>query len=159
MALLNRNGEVLDRSTVTNGATDAGGVSLTPLDQWRPETGEGLLLDVADEPEQRHTAAPLIAIDFPAFTDGRGLSLAVLLRTRYQFTGELRAVGEVHPDVMHYMKRCGFDTFQISDRMSVGRSMPVAGKETGDTLAPYSDYYQASVLEPDPAYRRIRRGA
>ncbi len=164
MALLNRNGEVIEPSSISDGANPAGGLAITPLAQWTPERGEGLLLEPTDEPEAAHTRAPLIAINFPAFSDGRGLSLAVLLRTRYGFEGELRAVGDVHPDVIHYMKRCGFDTFQMPE----GRKLPPAANDAnGDgargngasTLAPYSDYYQASVIHPEPAYRRVRRGA
>jgi uncharacterized protein (DUF934 family) len=154
MALLNRDGEPIENTSITNGATDAGGLRITPLEDWQPESGDGVLIGVDVEPEPRFALAPLIAIDFPAFNDGRGLSLAVLLRTRYGFTGELRAVGDVHPDMMHYMRRCGFDTFQMPE----GRRLPplAAGRST---LAPYTDYYQASVLQPEPAYRRVRRGA
>jgi uncharacterized protein (DUF934 family) len=134
-------------------------VSLKPLAEWQPGSGDGLLLDVVDEPEQRFAVAPLIAINFPAFTDGRGLSLAVLLRTRFDFQGELRAVGAVQPDIIHYMKRCGFDSFQLPEGQPVAIE-PVAADQTAMdvTLAPYSDYYQASVHQPEPAYRRIRRG-
>ena len=154
MALLNRDGEVIEPASISNGQPAEGGLAITPLEAWAPEAGEGLLLEPTDEPEARFTRAPLIAINFPAFNDGRGLSLAVLLRTRYDYAGELRAVGDVHPDVIHYMKRCGFDTFQMPE----GRSLP-ARQEGTSTLAPYSDYYQASVLQPEPAYRRVRRGA
>ena len=154
MALLNRNFE-LHETSIEDGAGEAGGITVVPLSEWDPKSGNGLLLEVTDEPDEQFISAPLIAINFPAFNDGRGLSLAVLLRTRFNYQGELRAVGEVHPDVIHYMKRCGFDTFLMPE----GRKMPPLGKGPGSTLAPYSDYYQASVLEPEPAYRRIRRGA
>jgi len=59
---------------------------------------------------QKHVT--LIAIDFPAYTDGRGYSLAQLLR-HYGWTGELRAVGDVMIDTMHYLARCGFDSFLV----------------------------------------------
>ncbi|MGE0622537.1 MAG: DUF934 domain-containing protein [Pseudomonadales bacterium] len=155
MALLNRDGEVVEPTSISNGEAAAGGLALTPLENWAEESGDGLLLEPTDEPEPRFLSAPLIAINFPAFNDGRGLSLAVLLRTRYDYPGELRAVGDVHPDLIHYMKRCGFDTFQMPE----GRSLPPARHDGASTLAPYSDYYQASVLQPEPAYRRVRRGA
>jgi uncharacterized protein (DUF934 family) len=146
-----------DRSHTTDEAAEV--ATIVPLAEWQPESGDGLLLDVADEPEQRFTNAPLIAINFPAFTDGRGLSLAVLLRTRFDFQGELRAVGAVQPDIIHYMKRCGFDSFQMPEGQPVAIEPVATEAAAADmTLAPYSDYYQASVLQPEPAYRRVRRG-
>ncbi|ODV42122.1 hypothetical protein AWV79_29815 [Cupriavidus sp. UYMMa02A] len=54
-----------------------------------------------------------IAIDFPVYTDGRGYSLAQLLRTQYGWHGELRAVGDVMIDTVHYLARCGFDSFAV----------------------------------------------
>ncbi|SAI67610.1 Uncharacterized protein conserved in bacteria [Bordetella ansorpii] len=59
------------------------------------------------------TGIALIAIEFPAYTDGRGYSLAQLLRTRYGYTGELRAVGDVMIDTIHYQARVGFDSFLV----------------------------------------------
>lgn len=150
--LLNKDGKMIDMS-ISNGAGAAGGIRFATQEEWSPDSGDGLILDVDAEPTEAFTKAPIIAIDFPAFADGRGLSLAVLLRSRYQYTGELRATGDVHPELLHYMKRCGFDTFLIPEERS-GTSI-----DTQSALAPYSDYYQASVLEPKPAYRRIRRGA
>jgi len=55
----------------------------------------------------------LIAVGFPAYRDGRGFSTARLLRERYGYTGELRAVGDVLPDQVFYMLRCGFDAFSL----------------------------------------------
>jgi len=155
MALLNQNGNPAAADCASNGAAVEGGLRISPVDEWRPTSGEGLLLEPSDEPDASFGTAPLIAINFPAFNDGRALSLAVLLRTRYQYTGELRAVGDVHPDMVHYMKRCGFDSFLMPE----GRTLPVAAGDSHITLAPYSDYYQASVLDPEPAFRRVRRGA
>lgn len=55
----------------------------------------------------------LIAVGFPAYRDGRGFSTARLLRERYGYSGELRAVGDVLPDQVFYMLRCGFDAFSL----------------------------------------------
>ena len=55
----------------------------------------------------------LIALDFPAFTDGRPYSTARLLRERHGFTGELRAVGQVLRDQAQFLTRCGFDSFEL----------------------------------------------
>src|SRR5690242_13288086 len=57
----------------------------------------------------------VIAIDFPQFTDGRGYSHARLLRERYGYTGELRAIGDVQRDQLYYLTQCGFDAFAIRD--------------------------------------------
>jgi len=54
---------------------------------------------------------PLIAIDFPQFTDGRGYSTARLLRERHRYAGELRAVGDVLRDQLYLLAECGFDAF------------------------------------------------
>ncbi|HZP09341.1 DUF934 domain-containing protein, partial [Methyloceanibacter sp.] len=56
-----------------------------------------------------------VAIRFPAFGDGRGISLAVLLRERHGFTGEIRAVGYLIPDLAQFLLRSGFDTAEIAD--------------------------------------------
>jgi uncharacterized protein (DUF934 family) len=55
----------------------------------------------------------LIAIDFPKFNDGRGYSTARLLRQRYRYEGELRAIGRVLRDQLLFLHRCGFDAFAI----------------------------------------------
>lgn len=57
----------------------------------------------------------LITIAFPKFTDGRGYSMAWLLRSRLGYKGELRAVGDVLFDEMQFMVRCGFDAFDVAD--------------------------------------------
>jgi phosphoadenosine phosphosulfate reductase len=56
-----------------------------------------------------------IAIRFPTMGDGRGISLAVLLRERHGFTGEIRAVGHLIPDLAQFLLRSGFDTAEIAD--------------------------------------------
>lgn len=55
----------------------------------------------------------LVAIAFPAFKDGRGLSSARVLRARLGFQGEIRAVGEVLIDQLGFMLRCGFSAFTV----------------------------------------------
>ncbi|MBT8138134.1 MAG: DUF934 domain-containing protein [Gammaproteobacteria bacterium] len=79
---------------------------------------------------------PLIAIDFPVFSDGRGYSYARQLRERYAFKGELRAIGDVLRDQMYFYKRCGFNSFAVrSDRDA---EVAVAG------LRDFSLSYQAA---------------
>jgi len=57
----------------------------------------------------------LIAIDFPAFTDGRGYSHARILRKRFGFRGEIRAMGDVRPDQLLFMMRSGIDAFDFAE--------------------------------------------
>ena len=88
---------------------------------------------------------PLVAIEIPKFTDGRHYSLARLLRERYGFAGELRALGDVLPDQLFYMRRCGYTAFELK----LGKSL-----ETGlRTLAAFSVAYQAAA-DQGPLYRR-----
>jgi uncharacterized protein (DUF934 family) len=55
----------------------------------------------------------VIALEFPKFTNGRAYSSARLLRERFGFRGELRAVGNVLRDQLAFMRRCGFDSYEI----------------------------------------------
>ena len=76
----------------------------------------------------------LIALEFPKFRDGRAYSYARLLRERYGFRGELRAVGDVLMEQLHFMLRVGFDCFEIRE------PDPVRVYETA--LADFSVWYQ-----------------
>jgi uncharacterized protein (DUF934 family) len=58
----------------------------------------------------------MIALSFPKFTDGRAFSQARLLRSRCGYKGELRATGEVLRDTLLFMRRCGIDAFEVSER-------------------------------------------
>lgn len=116
-----------------------------PAEAWASTQDQSLLLEVDAEPDSAVANAPAIAINFPAFNDGRGLSLAVLLRTRLGFTGELRAVGDVHQDILHYMRRCGFDSYLLPDGRDPQQALRL--------LTPYSAHYQASVEDPQPHFR------
>jgi uncharacterized protein (DUF934 family) len=132
-----------DGATILPQAPDP---ELLAPEAWQPHAAQGLLLTVDSEPEARFAGASLIAIDFPVFHDGRGLSLAVLLRSRAGFTGELRAVGDVHPELIHYLRRCGFDSLRLPEARTLHAADP--------RLAPYTYYYQACALESRPAFRR-----
>lgn len=88
----------------------------------------------------------MIAVDFPTFRDGRGYSIAKLLRTRYGWKRELRAIGDVLRDQLNYMRRCGFDAFAVR-----------ADKDIEAALKSFSFYtvtYQGSVNDPMPLFRR-----
>ena len=77
----------------------------------------------------------VIAVNFPKFGDGRGYSIARLLRERYGYQGELRALGEVARDNLYFMTQCGFDAFQLRE-----------GEDAREALAAFGEFtasYQA----------------
>lgn len=65
------------------------------------------------------SAVGLIELDFPAFTDGRGFSQARLLRNRYAYQGEIRAVGRYMADQVFYLHRVGVDAFEFEEPKDV----------------------------------------
>jgi uncharacterized protein (DUF934 family) len=56
-----------------------------------------------------------VEVHFPKFGDGRGFSIARLLRERLGYRGELRAVGHITRDLLLFLERCGFDAFELRD--------------------------------------------
>jgi uncharacterized protein (DUF934 family) len=98
--------------------------------------------DIADE----LAALPLIAVDFPAFRDGRGYSVAYLLRTRFGYRGELRAIGDVLRDQLFYMHRCGFDSFDVRADKDIQEALL--------GLTAYTIRYQGAVDDPVPLFRK-----
>jgi uncharacterized protein (DUF934 family) len=91
----------------------------------------------------------LLAVDFPKFADGRGYSIAYNLRTRFNYAGELRAIGDVLRDQLFYMQRVGFNSFAVR-----------ADKNIHDAikgLTDFSEKYQSSVDEKNPLFRRAER--
>jgi uncharacterized protein (DUF934 family) len=115
---------------------------LLPLPLWlahrqgRDRTRTGVWL-ASDDPVDALlpwlAELPLIAIHFPVFTDGRGYSLAQLLR-RHGYGGELRAVGDVLRDQIYFLHRCGFDSFRLRE-----------GQPLEEALVAFSDYSWAPV--------------
>ncbi len=91
----------------------------------------------------------LICVEFPKFTDGRGYTIGRLLRDRYEYRGELRAVGQVLQDQLFYMARCGYDSFQLAPGKSLDKAL--------SAFADFSVTYQAAADEPQPVFRRAAR--
>lgn len=90
---------------------------LANADDWqRQGRRRGVRLAAGEIPEAlagRLEGLSLIAVEFAAFADGRGFSVARYLRQRLHWEGELRAVGDVLVDTVNYLARCGFDSFQL----------------------------------------------
>jgi uncharacterized protein (DUF934 family) len=88
------------------------------------ETGLGVVINPADDVrklEGHLDRLALVAVAFPAFSDGRAFSHASLLRSRLGFTGEVRAVGDVLIDQIPLMLRCGIDSFSVSNATALKR--------------------------------------
>ncbi|MEZ4474844.1 MAG: DUF934 domain-containing protein [bacterium] len=89
------------------------------------------------EDAERLGELAVIALEFPAFSDGRPLSRARKLRQIAGFHGQIRAVGDVLRDQILYMWRCGFDAFEVR-----------ADKSPEDALAAFAEFsvdYQAAT--------------
>jgi len=84
----------------------------------------------------------LICIDFPTFTDGRGYSHARLLRQRFGYTGELRAVGDVRPDQILFMQRLGIDAFDCTESLDLAHLRQLVTR--------FGQNYQPSYPLPAP---------
>lgn len=93
---------------------------------------------------------PVIAVDFPKFSDGRGYSIAYNLRSRLGFTGELRAIGDVLRDQMFYMQRVGFNAFATREDRSIHEALK--------GLFDFSEAYQTAWDQKLPLFRRVTRG-
>lgn len=109
----------------------------------------GLVFHGGDDPAKVAEDLKLfgvVAVQFPQFTDGRGYSIARLLRERYGWRGELRAVGDIQRDQLFYLARCGFDAFLLRDGEDVESALTA--------FRDFSDAYQAAVDQPLPLFRR-----
>ena len=128
---------------------------IVPLKIWQEKPAAlngkivGIWLDSADDPGALASDInnlPIIAVNFPTFKDGRGYSAAYLLRTRYGYMGELRAIGDIQRDQLFYLHRVGFNAFAIR----ADKDIEAALKSFND----FSDVYQGSVVQTSPLFRR-----
>ena len=94
----------------------------------------------------------LVELEFPGFKDGRAYSYARLLRERYSYLGELRAVGDVLLEQLQFMHRCGFNAFEIDSENALDEWV-TASSEISVGYQPTGDG-QATVME----LRRSRNG-
>lgn len=86
----------------------------------------------------------LVAIEFPQFKDGRGYSYARLLRERYRYPHEIRAIGNVLRDQLLPMWRCGINAFELD-----------AGRSLDDALKAFNDFsvrYQPAADGPETPF-------
>ena len=134
---------------------------IVPLAIWNEQRAQlsqrsgrdGVLLENTEDPRLLaldFDKLALIAVNFPKFTDGRGYSIARLLR-RLGWKGELRAVGDVLRDQLFYMTRCGFDAFALRD----DQDPQVALTAFGDFSAPYQPAIDDGVRLGTPGTTRV----
>jgi uncharacterized protein (DUF934 family) len=103
--------------------------------------GDDKLEDIIDDLSH----LDIIALEFPKYNDGRCYSFARLLRERYQYSGELRAVGDVLRDQINFMARCGIDSFVMR-----------ADQDLQASLSAFEDFsvkYQSAADKDEPIYR------
>lgn len=101
------------------------GKIIVPLALWQANKAElaargevGVWLSTADDAtavQDDLAQLPVVAVNFPAFTDGRGYSIARILRDHFRYDGEIRAVGDVLRDQLFYLKRSGFNAFVMRE--------------------------------------------
>ncbi len=154
-AVVQDNWQLLERDPA--GALPFSGDVIVPLALWTSERGAlsfrlgrtGVWLETDADPAPIAQELPrfdVIAIRFASFSDGRGYSLARLLRERYGYRGELRAIGEVLRDQLYYLSRCGFDAFALRADQDPRPAL--------SALDDFSEAYQSSVERPEPLFRR-----
>lgn len=104
--------------------------------------------EVIEEFSSSIAVLPVIAINFPKFADGRGFSTARLLRERYGYIGEIRAIGQFIRDQLFMMQRCGFNAFQFDSEIDLAAA--------SKSLSDFSDSYQVAADQPEPLFKRQR---
>ena len=90
----------------------------------------------------------LIVIEVPGSADGRFFSIAARVREHLGYRGELRVTGDVAPDQLSFMRRCGINAFELGDDVDVERF-----------IRRYERYYQSSgaMTTGDNLIRLARR--
>lgn len=166
-ATILRDGELAgdDWTVVEDGRAELGpaaGKVIVTLARWRAEreallsahTAVGVLVPNTADIEAVYPEVadrPLIALQFPAFTDGRALSQAVVLRKRLGFRRELRAVGDIIRDLVFWLGRCGFDCIVPRKDQSLEGCRAALGE--------LQVAYQAAADDHTPVWVRRRRGS
>lgn len=157
MPLIKGGNIVDDQWHYVDDATDIipDGPVIVTLARWRSqrtallERGGPLGIRLASEEPPREIADDLdrfdlVALEFPVFRDGRAYSYARLLRERFGYDGELRAVGNVLRDQFLFLHRCGFDAFEVADDRHAGAWL--------QSISEFSVWYQPATDSRTPVF-------
>lgn len=154
MAKIIHNGKIVEDGWVVIASEEVGPTIvadshrnlLLPMDAWEKchqslaSSGKTVGVWLAPDDElapliSQLSEIPAIGIFFPSFTDGRGYSLARLLRQRHGYRGELRAFGDILRDQVYFLHQCGFDALCLRKDQDIN-----------DALAALNDYSWLSVV-------------
>ncbi|MFI4941488.1 MAG: DUF934 domain-containing protein [Burkholderiales bacterium] len=148
-----QDGDTADQVAIPSGKV------IVPLKVWqaqyaacRARNDIGVWLASDEHPEVLKddlAAIPVVAVDFPKFSDGRGYSIAYNLRARLGYQGEVRAIGDVLRDQLFYMQRVGFDAFATRPDRDIHDALK--------GLTDFSEVYQTSWDQKSPLFRRAVR--
>jgi uncharacterized protein (DUF934 family) len=86
-----------------------------------------------------------VALVFPKYRQGQNYSSAMILRQRFGYAGEIRAVGEVLREQARFMIRCGIDAFEPADASQAADITHVANR--------YRHVYQRAADGRAPAFK------
>ncbi|WP_036283506.1 DUF934 domain-containing protein [Methylocystis sp. ATCC 49242] len=127
------------------------------LEALAPGASLGVIVPNTTEPSALASALPrlgLVSIVFPAFADGRGFSLARLIR-RAGFKGELRASGRLLADQYAHALGCGFDTVEIPDDLAERQDE----SQWAAARAAHARSYQRGYVAPGSILEARRKAA
>ena len=114
---------------------------------WPAGVPVGVKLSNDQDVEDVATDLPrfaLVALQFPKWTDGRAYSQARLLRQRRQFTGEIRATGDVLIDQLVQMQRSGFTVAVLKEGVDASAAQRQFDRFHG--------FYQGDAIHPEPHF-------
>lgn len=156
-AIVDDSWTIIDATDTPEAVDTSANQVIVPLNVWnaqkdvlaarKSEIGVWLNSDeLADELGADATGFQVVAINFPGFMDGRGFTAARLLRERFGFVGELRAIGHVIRDQLFFLQRCGFNSFMLGNDTDLETAL--------ESFSDFTETYQGACDQKLPLFRR-----